>query len=84
MKEECYDYFESNNQDYEEPEKEPDITWDVNEDNSSSQTVDNSDDNQQDEEATKQQQEDTQSVETTEEPEESKGFWNKVKNILKG
>ena len=82
MKEECYDYFESNNQD-DEPEKEPDITWDVNDDSSSSQTVDNSDD-QQDEEATKQQLEDTQSVETTEEPEESKGFWNKVKNILKG
>ena len=32
MKEECYDYFESNNQDGESPEKEPDITWDVNDD----------------------------------------------------
>ena len=82
MKEECYDYFESNNQD-DEPEKEPDITWDVNDDNSSSQTVDNSDDDKQDEDAAS-QQEDTQSVVNPEEPEEPKGFWEKIKNILKG
>ncbi len=84
MREECYDYFESNNQDEEEPEKEPDITWDVNDDASSSQTVDNSADAKQDEEEAALQQEDTQSVETTEEPEVPKGFWEKVKNILKG
>lgn len=84
MKEECYDYFESNNQDEDEPEKEPDITWDVNDDSSSSQIVDNSNDDMQDEEAVSQQQEDTQSVETTEEPEEPKGFWKRVMNILKG
>ena len=84
MKEECYDYFESNNQDEDEPEKEPDITWDVNDDSSSSQIVDNSNDDKQDEEAVSQQQEDTQSVETTEEPEEPKGFWKRVMNILKG
>ena len=84
MKEECYDYFESNNQDEDEPEKKPDITWDVNDDSSSSQIVDNSNDDKQDEEAVNQQQEDAQSVVTTEEPEEPKGFWEKVKNILKG
>lgn len=84
MKEECYDYFESNDQDDEEPEKEPDITWDVNDDSFSSQTIDNSDDDKQDEDAVIQQQEDTQSVVTSEEPEEPKGFWEKVKNILKG
>ena len=84
MKEECYDYFESNNRDEEDPEKEPDITWDVNDDASSSQTVDNSADAKQDEEEAALQQEDTQSVETTEEPEVPKGFWEKVKNILKG
>ena len=84
MKEECYDYFESNNQDEDEPEKKPDITWDVNDDSSSSQIVDNSNDDKQDEEAVSQQQEDAQSVVTTEEPEEPKGFWEKVKNILKG
>ena len=84
MKEECYDYFESNNRDEEEPEKEPDITWNVNDDSSSSQTVDNSDDDKQVEETASQQQEKTQSVETTEDPEEAKGFWDKVKNIFKG
>ena len=74
MKEECYDYFESNNQDDEEPEKEPDVTWDVN-NGASSQTIDTSDD---------EKQEDTQSVVNPEEPEEPKGFWEKIKNILKG
>ena len=84
MEEECYDYFESNNQDEDEPEKMPDIPWDVNDDSSSSQIVDNSNDDKQDEEAVSQQQEDAQSVVTTEKPEEPKGFWEKVKNRLKG
>lgn len=82
--EDSYDYFESNNQDEEEPENEPDIIGDVNDDNSSSQTEDNSDvDKQQDEEASH-QQENIQSVDTTEEFEEPRGFWNKVKNFFKG
>ena len=83
MKEECYDYFESNNQDDEEPEKEPDVTWDVN-NGDSPQTIDTSDDEKQEEEEAVQQQEDTQSVVNPEEPEEPKGFWEKIKNILKG
>ena len=84
MMEDSYDYFESNNQDEEEPENEPDIIGDVNDDNSSSQTEDNSDvDKQQDEEASH-QQENIQSVDTTEEFEEPRGFWNKVKNFFKG
>ena len=74
MKEECYDYFESNNQDEEVTEKGPDIVWDANDD-ASSQPVDNSDDDK---------QEDTQSVKTTEEPEEPKGFWEKVKKYIMG
>ena len=84
MMEDSYDYFESNNQDEEKPENEPDIIGDVNDDNSSSQTEDNSDvDKQQDEEASH-QQENIQSVDTTEEFEEPRGFWNKVKNFFKG
>lgn len=83
MKEECYDYFESNNQDDEEPEKEPDVTWDVNDD-TSSPAIDSSDDDKLEEEETNLQQEDTPSVETPKEPEEPKGFWEKIKNILKG
>ena len=83
MKEECYDYFESNNQDDEEPEKEPDVTWDV-DDDAPSPAIDSSDDDKQEDEEANQQQEDTQSVESPEEPEEPKGFWEKVKNILKG
>lgn len=81
MKEECYDYFESNNQDEEEPEKDPDITWDVNDDTSSPAVYSSDDDKQEEEDPN--QQENTQSDVTTEEPEEPKGFWGKVKNILK-
>ena len=83
MKEECYDYFKSNNQDDEEPEKEPDVTWDVDDDASTPALV-TSDDDKQEEEETNLQQEDTPSVETPKEPEEPKGFWEKIKNILKG
>ena len=74
MRQEDYDYFESNNQDEEVTEKGPHIVWDPNDD-ASSQPVDNSDDDK---------QEDTQSVKTTEEPEEPKGFWEKVKNYIMG
>ena len=83
MKEDSYDYFDSNNQDEEVPEKEPDITWNVN-DETSSQAIDNSDDDKQDKTEANQQQEDSQSFEATEDSEEPKGFWKKVKNILKG
>lgn len=83
MRKGSYDYFESGNQDDKEAEIEPDITWDLNDDASSSRTEGKTDDDKQ-EEATSQQQEVTQSAETTEEPEEPKGFWEKVKNILKG
>ncbi len=83
MKEECYDYFESNDQDDEEPVKEPDVTWDV-DDDVSTPAIDTSDDDKQEEEETVLQQENTPSVETSEEPREPKGFWEKVKNILKG
>lgn len=38
--------------------------------------------NEQDEEEASQQQEDTLSVETTREPEEPKGFWGKIKDLL--
>ena len=84
LMEEEYDYFNPSKDEDEEPEKEPDITWNVNDDDTSSQTTGKSDEDKQEEEEPNQQQEDSQSVETTEESEEPKGFWNKVKNILKG
>ena len=84
LMEEEYDYFNPSKDEDEETEKESDIIGDVNDDDASSQTEDNSDDNKQEEETTGQQQVDTQSVETTEESEEPQGFWEKVKNILKG
>ena len=84
LMEEEYDYFNPSKDEDEEPEKEPDITWNVNDNDASSQTVGKSDDNKQEEEEPNPQQEDSQSVETTEETEEPKGFLNKVKNILKG
>ena len=83
LMEEEYDYFNPSEDDEKKPEKEPDITWDVN-DGASSQTEDNSNDDKQEEEETDQQQEDTPSVETTEEPKEPKGFWGKVKNYIMG
>ena len=83
MKEECYDYFESNNHDEEETAKETDITCNVN-DIASSQNENSSDDDKQREEETVLQQEGTQSVETTEKPEEPMGFWEKFKNYIMG
>lgn len=83
LMEEEYDYFNPSEDDEKKAEKEPDITWDVN-DGASSQTEDNSNDDKQEEEETDQQQEDTPSVETTEEPKEPKGFWGKVKNYIMG
>ncbi|MBQ9203007.1 MAG: hypothetical protein IJ155_02065 [Prevotella sp.] len=82
--EEEYDYFNPSEDEDEEPEKKPDITWNVNDDGVSSQTEDNSNDDKQEEEETDQQQEDTPSVEITEEPKEPKGFWGKVKNYIMG
>lgn len=84
MKEECYDYFESNNQDEEEPEKEADNTQNVDDNTSSPESVDNTDDDKQDEKKSSQQIDVTQSVEDTEEPEEPNGFWEKVKNYIMG
>jgi len=83
LMEEEYDYFNPSEDDEEKPEKEPDITWEVN-DGAFSQTEDNSNDDKQEEEETDQQQEDTPSVEITEEPKEPKGFWGKVKNYIMG
>lgn len=77
LMDEQYDYFESE----EESEKEPDITWDMNDNTSSpsdSQEVEDKDSQE-----AKQKQESLEDNETPEEPEEVKTFWGKMKNFLK-
>lgn len=80
LMDEQYDYFEAN----EEPEKEPDITWDMGDDkNSGSSETVNQDDNKIAPEESDQQQVTTSSDTGTEEPEKPEGFWGKMKNLLK-
>ena len=84
MMEDSYDYFESNNQDEEEPENEPDITWDLNENQESSDSnneisennLNSNDDNLQESFPT--------SDVVVNEPEKPMGFWSKVKNFIMG
>ena len=84
MKEESYDYFSPSEDDDNEPEKEPDITWDVNDDGSSSQIVDNNDDDKQEVEETNLPQGLTGGESEPNEPEKPLGFWGKVKNYILG
>ena len=78
LMDEQYDYFEAN----EEPEKEPDITWDMSDDNNSPETVDQ-DDNKIAPEESNQQQVTTSSDTENDEPEKPESFWGKMKNLLK-
>ena len=82
MKEESYDYFNPNEDDDNEPEKEPDIMWDVNDDGSSSQIVDNNDDDKQKEEDDSQSQGLAGAESEPNDPEKPLGFWGKVKNYI--
>ena len=85
MKEESYDYFNPNEDDDNEPEKEPDITWVVNDDGSSSQIVDNNnDDEKQEEEEDSQPHGLTGGESEPNEPEKPLGFWGKVKKCIIG
>ena len=79
--EEDLDYFSLKDDD-DEPEKEPDITWDMNDENKSSETV-NHDENKTDPKESDQQQVTTSSDTGNDEPEKPEGFWNKMKNLLK-
>ena len=79
--EEDLDYFSLKDDD-DEPEKEPDITWDMSDENKSSETV-NQDENKIDPKESDQQQVTTSSDTGNDEPEKPEGFWNKMKNLLK-
>lgn len=86
LMEDDYDYFNPNEQEDEskkEPEKDSDIVWDMNEDSSSDNTV-SQEEISQDLQAVDQYQKSANSVITRDNIDESKGFWNKIKNILKG
>ena len=83
MTEASYDYFKSDVKD-EEPEKEPDVTWDLNENQESSDSnneipennLNSNDDNLQESFPT--------SDVVVNEPEKPMGFWSKVKNFIMG
>ena len=75
-----YDYFNPDDKD-DEPEKEPDITWDMN-DNTSSPS-DSQEKEENDVQEPEQEQESSEDNGTTEEPEDPKTFWGKLKNFLK-
>ena len=78
-----YDYFNPSEDDDDKPEREPDITWDVN-DGVSSQSEDNSDNSKKDEEETDLQQDSTRADPELNEQEKPQGFWSKVKNYIMG
>lgn len=81
--EEEYDYFNPSEDDDDEPEREPDITWDVN-DGVSSQSEGNSDNSKKNEEETDLQQDSTRADPELNEQEKPQGFWSKVKNYIMG
>ena len=87
MMEDSYDYFNPGNEDAikhdDEPEKEPDITWNMDDDNQpSSADGDCIDGNNQ--EAENQQEKPSETGADTTEPETSVGFWSKIKNYIMG
>ena len=83
--EDDYDYFNPND-DEAEPEKDPDIVWDVN-NISSSDNTESQENISKEQKNENQHQESEDSSKTTEAMEntgEPGGFWNKIKNIIKG
>ena len=79
-----YNYFNSDDADEKEPEKEPDITWDVNEKQESSDSNnDNQDNNLNSNDGNLQESSPTSDV-VVKEPEKPMGFWSKVKNYIMG
>ena len=83
MCESNYDYFNPVEPCDEEPEKEPDITWNMDEDNQSSATDgDNQDENNQ--ETENQQQESSEAEVEVVNSEKPVGFWGKIRNYIMG
>ena len=81
MLEKEYDYFSPNEPLDEEPEKEPDITWNMDDDNQSSFTGGESQD--ENTQQTEEQQGESSETETdTIDPEKTVGFWGKIKNHI--
>ena len=87
MMEDSYDYFNPGNEDAtkhdDEPEKEPDITWNMDDDNQpSSADADCMDGNNQ--ETENQQEKPSETGADITEPETTVGFWSKIKNYIMG
>ena len=83
MMKDNYDYFHPGNEDVKKTDREPDITWNLDDD----KTLEKTDD--QDENSPKANEDNTQQTSTDSSVEKgftenSEGFWAKVKNILKG
>ena len=83
--EDDYDYFNPND-DEAEPEKDPDIVWDVNNISSSDNTEsqENISKEQQNENQHQESEDSSKTTEAMENTGEPGGFWNKIKNIIKG
>ena len=79
LMDEQYDYFESK----EEPEKEPDITWNIEDNNKTSSTNDDNQINVNQTTENHKEQEDSKTEKENVENEEPIGFWNKIKNVFK-
>ena len=79
LMDEQYDYFESK----EEPEKEADITWNVNSDDNSSSTDGNQSNDEQSVNDLSSQEETSETTINTMEQQEPKSFWGKMKDLLK-
>ena len=87
MMEDSYDYFNPGNEDAikhdDEPEKEPDITWNMDDDNQPS-SADGDCIGGNNQEAENQQEKPSEIGADTTEPEKTVGFWSKIKNYIMG
>ena len=82
LMDEQYDYFESKEED-EEPEKEPDITWDMNSGDNSSSTDSNKINDEKIVNDLSSQEDSPGTTTNTMEEQEPKSFWGKMKDLLK-
>lgn len=85
LMEEEYDYFNPGKDDDDVPEKEPDITWDMEDESlTSTSGTDVQGGNKQDTDEGQQEGTTESSTVEVDEPEEPKNFWSKMKNFIMG
>ncbi|MBR0181398.1 MAG: hypothetical protein IJQ04_07010 [Prevotella sp.] len=85
LMEEEYDYFNPGKDDDDVPEKDPDITWDMEDESlTSTSGTDVQGGNKQDTDEGQQEGTTESSTVEVDEPEEPKNFWSKMKNFIMG